>query len=481
MKVTQEKLPASQIGLEIEITPEITKQTYEQVIKNLASTANIPGFRKGKVPRPILLQRLGTTRIKAAALEELIQDGIEQAVKQEAIPAIGQPQLRSSFEDLIKNYEPGKPLTISAAVDVEPEVNLVQYTDLLFQAEEVKYEPEQVENSLDKERQELATLIPVEGRAAQIGDIAVVDFKGVFSKVEGEDETAEPEPIPGAEATDFQVELQEDKFIPGFISGILGMNPEETKEIAAQFPDPYANEDLAGKAATFTVTLKEVKEKELPEVNDDFAQEISDFETLEELRASLVERYQKEADDKTKTNKQEALLTELLKHVEVDLPATLIEQEVDAMLTQTAMRLSQQGLDVKKLFTQDIIPQLRERSRTEAIERIKRSLSLREVGKRESIEVTSEEIAARVTELLEQYPEEQDVDEDRLRSIVENELLTEKTIDWLLEHSSVELVPEGSLSPIEETEAAELDADADAETPQTEEESSEPSTEVTEG
>lgn len=477
MKVTQEKLPASQIGLEIEITPEITKQTYEQVIKNLASTANIPGFRKGKVPRPILLQRLGTTRIKAAALEELIQDGIEQAVKQEAIPAIGQPQLRSSFEDLITNYEPGKPLTISAAVDVEPEVNLVQYTDLQAKAEEVKYEPERVDATLDKERQELATLIPVEGRSAQIGDIAVVDFKGSFARVEGEDETAELEPIPGAEATDFQVELQEDKFIPGFISGIVGMNPEETKEIAAQFPDPYANEDLAGKAATFTVTLKELKEKELPEVNDDFAQEISDFETLEELRASLVERYQKEADDKTKANKQEALLTELLKHVEVDLPATLIEQEVDAMLTQTAMRLSQQGLDVRKLFTQDIIPQLRERSRTEAIERIKRSLSLREVGKRESIEVTPEEIAARVTELLEQYPEEKDVDEDRLRSIVENELLTEKTIDWLLEHSSVELVPEGSLSPAEETEDAESDADA----PQIEEEISEASTEVTEG
>ncbi|ACC79587.1 trigger factor [Nostoc punctiforme] len=480
MKVTQEKLPASQIGLEIEITPEITKQTYEQVIKNLASTANIPGFRRGKVPRPILLQRLGTTRIKAAALEELIQDGIEQAVKQEAIPAIGQPQLRSSFEDLINNYEPGKPLTILAAVDVEPEVNLVQYTDLLFQAEEVKYDPEQVDSSLEKERQELATLIPVEGRSAQIGDIAVVDFKGSFAKAEGEDETAELEPIPGAEATDFQVELQEDKFIPGFISGIVGMNPEETREIAAQFPDPYANEDLAGKAATFIVTLKELKEKELPEINDDFAQEISDFETLEELRASLVERYQKEADDKTKTNKQEALLTELLKHVEVDLPLTLVEQEVDAMLTQTAMRLSQQGLDVRKLFTQDIIPQLRERSRTEAIERIKRSLSLREVGKRESIEVTPEEIGVRVKELLEQYPEEKEVDEDRLRSIVENELLTEKTIDWLLEHSSVELVPEGSLSPAEETEAAESDADADVS--QTEQENSEPSTtEVTEG
>ena len=478
MKVTQEKLPASQIGLEIEITPEITKQTYEQVIKNLASTTNIPGFRKGKVPRQILLQRLGITRIKAAALEELIQDGIEQAVKQEAIPAIGQPQLRSTFEELIANYEPGKPLTISAAVDVEPEVNLVQYTGLQAKAEEVKYDPNRLEDTLNKEREELATLIPVEGRAAQFGDIAVVDFNGVLVKGEGEDETAEPTPIPGGEATDFQLELQEDKFIPGFVSGIVGMNPGETKEISAQFPDPYVNEELAGKAASFTVTVKEIKERELPELNDDFAQEVSDFDTLDELRGSLEERYQKESEEKTKANQQEALLEELVKHVEVDLPETLIEQEVDAMLNQTAMRLSQQGLDVRKLFTQDIIVQLRERSRGEAIERIKRSLGLREVARRESIQLTPAEIEARVAELLEQYSDK-DIDEDRLRSVVENDLLTEKIVDWLLEHSSVELVPEGSLSATEGT-ANEL-TESDATVPETEEQATEVTTESIEG
>ncbi|HIK06926.1 MAG TPA: trigger factor [Trichormus sp. M33_DOE_039] len=449
MKVTQEKLPASQIGLEIEITPESTQQTYEQVIKNLAKTVNIPGFRKGKVPRHILLQQLGSIRIKAAALEELIQDGIEKAVKQESIAAIGQPRLRSSFDDLITNYEPGKPLVFAAAVDVEPEITLTQYTGLTVQAEEINYDSSRVDEVLDKERQQMATLIPVEGRAAQIGDVAVVDFKGVIAKAEDADPEAEPEPIPGGDATDFQVELQEDKFIPGFVSGMVGMNPGETREVTAQFPDPYVNQELAGKPALFTITLKELKEKELPALDDDFAQEVSDFETLEALRASLDERYQKEAEDKTKANKQEALLNELVKHVEVDLPATMIDQEIDTMLTQTAIKLSQQGLDVKKLFTQDIIPQLRERSRPEAIERLKRSLVLQEVSKRESIAVTPEEIQARVTELLEQYPDE-DVDEDRLQSVVENEMLSEKIIDWLLEHSTVELVPEGSLSSQEE-------------------------------
>jgi trigger factor len=453
MKVTQEKLPASQIGLEIEITPEITKQKYEQVIKNLTSTLNIPGFRKGKVPRQILVQRLGIPRIKAAALEEIIQEGIDKAIKQEAITAIGQPQLRSSFDDLITNYQPGEPLTFVAAVDVVPEVQLKEYTGLQAKAEEIKYDPTLIDNIIEEQRQKLATLVPVEGRAAEINDVAVIDFKGVIAKAEGEDPDTEPTPIPGGEGTDFQVELQEDKFIPGFVLGIVGMNPGETKEVAAQFPDPYGNEELAGKPALFTITLKEIKTKELPEVDDDFVQEISDFETVEQLRTSLEERYQKEAADKTKENQQEALLTELLNHVEIDLPTTFIDQEVDAMLTQTAMKLSQQGIDVKKLFTQDVIPQLRDRSKPEAIERLKRSLALQEIGKRESIAVTSEEVQARVVELMSEYAD-QELDENRLRGVVEEEMLTKKIVDWLLEHSSVELVPQGSLTPTEEPEAA---------------------------
>ncbi|AFW92900.1 MULTISPECIES: trigger factor [Nostocales] len=468
MKVTQEKLPASQIGLEIEITSEITTQKYEQVLRNLTKTVNIPGFRKGKVPRQILIQRIGTTRVKATALEEIIQEGIEQAIKQEAITALGQPQLRSSFDDLINSYEPGKPLTFAVAVDVIPEIKLNQYTGLEAKAEEIKYDPTQVDTVIEAQREKLGTLVPVEGRATEIGDMAVIDFKGVIAKTQGDDPDSEPKPIPGGEGTDFQVELQEDKFIPGFVLGIVGMNPGETKEVSAQFPDPYGNEELSGKAALFTITLKEIKVKELPELDDDFAQEVSDFETLEELRASLTQRYEKEAADKTRNNQQEALLTELLNHVEIDLPTTLIDQEVDAMLSQTAMKLSEQGIDVKKLFTQEIIPQLRDRSKPEAIERLKRTLSLQEIGKRESIEVAAAEVEARVTELLTEYAD-QDLDEKRLRGVVQEELLTTKIVDWLLERSSVELVAEGSLTPPEEP-----DSEAEAAEAVQEEETSNP-------
>lgn len=464
MKVTQEKLPASQIGLEIEIPPEKTKQTHEQVIQNFARAANIPGFRKGKVPRQILLQRLGTVRVKAAALEELIQNSVTEAIKQEQIPAIGQPQLRSSFEDLISQYEPGKPLTFSAAVDVEPEVDLKQYSSLHVQAEEVKYDPAKVDQLLEENRTELAALIPVEGRAAQLGDIAVVDFQG---QIVNEDEEGEPQEIPGGQATDFQVELQEGRFIEGFIDGIVGMNPGETKEISATFPEEYPQQELAGKAAVFTVTLKELKEKELPELNDDFAQEVSEFETLAELRESLESRFKTEAEEKTKANKQQALTDEVLKHLEVELPETLVEQEVDSLLTQTAVQLSRQGLDIKRLFTQENIPQLRERSRPEAIERLKRSQALKEVAKRESIQVEPEAVEARVKELMAEYAG-QDIDQDRLLEVVREEILTEKILNWLEEHSTIELVPEGSLQAsepsvdVEETDIASEVPEADA-------------------
>ena len=166
----------------------------------------------------------------------------------------------------------------------------------------------------------------------------------------------------------------------------------------------------------------------------------------------MEERFQKEAEEKTKNNKQEALLDELLTKAEVDLPETMIDQEVDAMLTQTAIRLSQQGLDVKKLFTKDVIPRLREQSRSEAIERIKRSVTLQKVASQESIKTSEEEINGRIQELIKEYSDS-DIDPQRARSVVENEILTEKIIDWLLEKSSIELVPEGSLSTAEETES----------------------------
>jgi trigger factor len=456
MKVTQEKLPDSQVGLQIEVTPEVTKQAYEQVIQKFTRSANIPGFRKGKVPRQVLVQRFGSLQLKAAALEELIDDSLKQAIEQEKIEALGNFQLRSSFEELVAQYEPGSPLTFSASVDVQPEVELNQYKDLKVQAEEIKPDPERVERVLEQYREQVATLVPVEGRPAQLKDVTVVDYKGALVS---DDPNAEPEEFPGGQAEDFQVELTEGRFIEGFIEGIVGMSVGETKEILLEFPEEYSQPNLAGRKVKFTITLKELKEKELPELDDDFAQEVSEYETLAELRESLERRYQEEADDKTTSNKEQAILNELIKHVEVELPETLIDRELSYMINQTAIQLQNQGLDIRQFFNQDTIPMLKERSRPEAIDRIKRTLALGEVAKQESIKVEPEEVTNRVNEILEDLGEQRkDIDHDRLQSAVSEDLLREKIVNWLIEHSTVELVPEGTL-----TTAAEEAATAEAE------------------
>lgn len=453
MKVTQEKLPASQIGLEIEVPPEMSKQAYEKTVKDFTRNANIPGFRKGKVPRQVVIQRIGSTRIKATVLETLINDSLKQAVEQEKIDAIGEFELKTSFEDLVSQFEPGSPLIFSAAVDVPPDVEIDSYAGLTVQAEEIKPDPDRVNTVIENYRNQNATLVPVEGRAAQEGDVAIVDFTGRHADKDGE----AGEEFPGGSASDFQLDLEEGKFIPGFIEGMFGMNVGETKEVEVTFPEDYPQPDLAGAPAVFSITLKELKAKELPELDDDFAQEVSEFETIAEFRESLETRFQKEAEQKTKANKEQALLDELVKHVTIDLPDTLVRREADYMLTQTAMQLQQQGMDIKQLFTRDVVESLRERSRPEAISRIKRTMALGEVAKRESIKVEPDEISAKVEEMMAEYANE-DIDRDRLRQVIEEDLLKEKILAWLEEHGTVELVPEGSLTPPETEEMEEADA-----------------------
>ncbi|HEY9909644.1 MAG TPA: trigger factor [Thermosynechococcaceae cyanobacterium] len=454
MKVTQEKLPASQIGLEIEITSEASKKAYDQVIEKFTRSATIPGFRKGKVPRQVVIQRYGTASLKAAALEELIDDTIKQALEQEKIDALGNFQLRSSFEELVGQFQPGSSLIFSASVDVQPEVKLDTYQGFELQAEEVNPDPDRVDKTLQEQRDRVATLVPVEGRSAQLGDTAIVDFQGVLPDPENPE--AEPEPFTGGQAEDFQVELKEDLFIPGFVAGMVGLNPGETKEISVAFPEEYSQASLAGRPAIFTVTLKELKAKELPELDDDFAQEVSEFETLAELRETLEKRYVEEAEEKTRANKEQAIVKELANRIEVELPETLIERELSFMLNQTAMQLQNQGIDVKRLFNQDTIAMMKERSRPDAIERIKRTLALGEVAKQESITVEPEAVSAKVSEILSEM-EDQDIDRNRLQEVVSEDLLKEKIVDWLIEHSTIELVPEGTLAPAESEEVPEAE------------------------
>lgn len=447
MKVTQEKLPASQIGLEIEIPPEITKFTYEKVITEIAQNANIPGFRKGKAPRAVVLQRLGIDRIKAAVVDELISDSLKKAIEQESIPAIGNYQLRSNFEELVQQFDPEKPFVYRAAVDVPPEVNLGQYTGLHIKAEEVKYNPEDVDKLLRENQEKMATFVPVENRPAQMGDIVVIDFEG---RKAGENGEEEGELLPNFTAKEYQMELQEGKFIPGFVEGIVGMNLEETKKLHLTLPQDYPQKDLAGKQVVVTVTVKEIKEKELPPLDDEFAKEISEFQTMAELRESLEKQFREKAENETKHNIHTAIVEELLKHTQIDLPKTMIEEEVQNILLRTASQVQSYGIDLKKFFTKEMVTRMRENAKPEASRNLHAHIILQKIAEKEGITVSEEEIKARCEEIRQQLKD--DVDESRLENYVKSELTAEKTLQWLENHNQIELVPQGSLSKEENSQ-----------------------------
>jgi len=445
MKVTQEKLPASQVGLEIEVPAETSKAAYEQVIKEFSRTVKLPGFRKGKIPRHVLIQQLGSDNLKAAAVEKLIPQSVDRAIAQEELETLGSPQLTSEFDTLVNQFKPGEVLIFKAAVDVPPEVTLAEYKGLTVKAEEIKPDPEAVKEVLKEEQGKRATLIPIEDRPCQLGDVAVVDFVGRRVAPEGET-LPEPAEIPGASATDFQLEMESDRFIPGFIDGIVGMQQGETKTVAVTFPEEYPQEDIAGQPAEFEITLKEIKEKELPELDDEFAEEISEFETLEALTTSLTERFAKDAEDQTKANKHQALVAALLEKVEVELPESLIEETVTQQLTQMAMQLANQGLDINKILTPEHLPKLRQNARPEAIKSIKESLAIAEIAKQESLQAEEAEIQGKIEELRQSSEELKDVDPDRLKDYVTEDLNREKVLEWLEANSTVGLVPEGTLN-----------------------------------
>jgi trigger factor len=372
----------------------------------------------------------------------MLQKVIDEAIKQESIEALGNYQLRSDFEKLLGDYTPGEPLTISASVDVPPRVTLKEYKGLSVKAEEIKPDASQVDKTLEGYRENLATLVPIEDRAAQEGDVAVVDFVGKIKN-----EAGELEEFDGGSAEDFQIEIKEGRFIAGFVEGMVGMKLAEVKDVEVTFPADYPQAELAGRPSVFSITMKELKEKELPEFDDDFAEEVSEFETLEALRQSLEENYQKNATNATDSNIEQALLTELVKYLEAEIPETLIKREADFIVTQTAMQLSRQGIELSKFLTKDLVDNMRQTARPEAIERLRRTLALGEIAKQEAIAVTADEVKARAAEMMAEVEDPSQVDPARLDEVVNEDLLKEKILAWLKENSTVELVPEGTLEP----------------------------------
>ena len=381
------------------------------------------------------MQRFGASYLKAATLEDLIQSVLNEAIKQEDINVLGNLDLQSDFEALTDEFKPGETLTFTASADVPPDVTLKTHSGFEVEVVESVYDAGRIDETLNQQLSAHATLVPIDDRAAKADDVVMVDFVSVFP------DDPEDEDGSGSEMNDFQVELTESKFLPGFVKGVIGMKIDEEKSFDVDFPEDYFEQSLSGRTAKFTVTLKDIKEKELPELSDDFAQEISEFETIKELKDFLEKQYREEAETETFNRTKESLLDALVAELDAELPKTMVDQEVNFLLNEMATRFQSQGIDINQIFTKESIPGFQERMRPDAETRVKRTLALAEVAKVEKIEVSTEALEEKFTATLKQIDESK-IDRDRLKQVLEEELLEEQVVNWIKDNSKVKLVEE---------------------------------------
>ena len=429
LNVTTESRPGSRLAVTVTLPGERTKAGYDEAINTLSRSVNLPGFRKGKVPRTVVVQQIGSLRIKATALENLVDAAWRDAIKQESLEPISQPDLTDGFEGLLENFQPGSDVSFTLEADVAPTPTLKGTKGLKAEFETVAYDASKVDAMIEDSRKQLATVVPVEGRAAEKGDIAVLGFKGTYS-----DDGTE---IDGGSADSMDVDLEHGRMIPGFIEGVIGMKAGETKTVDCQFPDDYPKEDARSRKAAFKIELKDLKTRELPELDDAFAKQASEQETLADLRKDLEQRLKDDAERRQTSNRRDALVAALVEQLEVELPEALIQQESRNLLEQTAAQFAQQGMDVKSLFTPDLVRNLMQNSRPEAEERLRRSFALTALAEAESISVDDKAVDDKIEEVKKDLSDDAKIDPDRLRQAVMDDLIQEQLMSWLEENSTL--------------------------------------------
>ncbi len=429
LKVKTNSKPCSRLTIELEIPAKQCKSSYEEALSQLTKSANLPGFRKGKVPKAVLIQQLGQKRIQASALEKLLGTTWDQIQKQESIQALCEPELVGGFESILESFDPEKNLTITLETDIPPNPKLKVTTGLDAEVETITFDPKKVDDLIEQSRKQLATLIPIENRNAKKDDIAVVSFKGIFNDDKSE--------IEGGSSESMDVELNQGQMIPGFVEGIIGMEIGETKTVQCTFPKDYSQEKAQGRKADFEIKLKELKTRELPKLDDAFAKQTSDKSNMVELREDLEERLKEDTKLRNTKNRQESLLKALVSQLEVELPKTLIDQEIRNLIEQTARNFAEQGIDVKSTFTPDLINKLMESSRPEAEDNLRQQFAIKALAEKEDISVTEKEIKEKFNEIKNEFSKEKNIDQEKLKDAIHADLLQEKVFVWLEENNNV--------------------------------------------
>lgn len=386
MKTTVTELPESRVRLAVEVPPEEVERRVHQTARELGSRLRIPGFRRGKVPPPVVIRRLG----REALVEEAVRDGLprwyQQAIDEAGITPVGDPEL-----DVSDHPDQGQPLRFSIEIGVRPEARLGAYKGLEVGRREPRADPELVDRELDALRDRLATLEPVD-RAAQEGDFVIVDYTG----------SADGEELEGAQGRDQLLELGIGRLLPGFDEQLLGASAGDHRRVEITFPDDHP-EHLRGRNATFEVTVKEVQAKRLPEIDDEFASEAAGFDTLQELRDDVSQRL-READERTVEREYEQAVVEAaVEQAEIEIPEKLVHARAHELLAETLSALERQGISREAYLriTGGDEEHLAHEAEPEARAALRREAVLAAVAEAEGIEPTEEELLAELEPLAE--------------------------------------------------------------------------------
>lgn len=426
MKATWEKIEKNLGVLEVEVEADRVAAALDKAFNKVAKKANVPGFRKGKVPRPIFEARYGVEALYQDAIDILLPEVYTEAVDQTDIFPVDRPEVE------IDQFAKGEVFKFKAKVTVKPEVTLGEYKGVEVPVQKVEVSDEELDAELKRLQERHAELSVIDEGAAENGDVAVIDFDGSVDGV----------PFEGGQAERYSLELGSGTFIPGFEEQVVGMATGDFKDVEVTFPETYHAEELAGKKAVFKVKVHEIKRKQLPELDDEFAKDVSEFETLAEYKEDLKKQLLARKEQEVKGNKEAAVVDKAAANAEVEIPQAMIDSEIQNMMRDFDNRLRNQGMNLEMFlsFSGQTTADLQEQMKEDAEKRVRNNLVLEQIAKEENIEVTEEDINKELEVMAESYKRTA----DEIRNILtangslgslREEISLRKTVDLLVENS----------------------------------------------
>ncbi|MCL6424774.1 trigger factor [Bacillus subtilis] len=423
MSVKWEKQEGNEGVLTVEVDAETFKTALDDAFKKVVKQVSIPGFRKGKIPRGLFEQRFGVEALYQDALDILLPVEYPKAVEEAGIEPVDRPEID------VEKIEKGESLIFTAKVTVKPEVKLGEYKGLGIEKDDTTVTDEDVQNELKALQERQAELVVKEEGAVEEGNTVVLDFEGF---VDGE-------AFEGGKAENYSLEVGSGSFIPGFEDQLVGLEAGAEKDVEVTFPEEYHAEELAGKPAVFKVKIHEIKAKELPELNDEFAKDIDEeVETLAELTEKTKKRLEEAKENEADAKLREELVLKASENAEIDVPQAMVDTELDRMLKEFEQRLQMQGMNLE-LYTQfsgQDEAALKEQMKEDAEKRVKSNLTLDAIAKAENLEVSDEEVDAELTKMAEAYnmPVENIKQAIGSTDAMKEDLKVRKAIDFLVEN-----------------------------------------------